>query len=309
MKLISIMSPCFNERDNVEELHARVKSVMEKLPDYDYEHIFIDNCSTDGTVDVLRQLAAADKRVKVILNARNFGHVRSPFHGLLQARGDAVICLASDLQDPPELIAEFMKKWEAGYKVVIGIKTGSKENPVLFGIRRLFYWLLHKVAETDQVKNFTGFGLFDKAFVDVIRKLDDPYPYFRGLITEVGFERAEIEYTQLRREKGKTKNNFYTLYDVAMLGFVNHSKLPLRMASFIGFVVAFMSLLVAGGYFRLQTHLLEQLSGWNSAPCHRDLFLRRRAAVLHRDYRRIHRRHLYPGQEKAAGHRKREDQF
>jgi glycosyltransferase involved in cell wall biosynthesis len=258
MKLISIVSPCYNEVECIEDFYSQVRSVMASLPGYDYEHVFIDNNSTDGTIPALRRLAGQDKKVKVIINARNFGQVRSPFHGLLQAKGDAVIGMCSDLQDPPEMIRAFVKKWEEGYKIVIGTKTKSKENPLVFGVRKMFYHLIKLLSETEQIKNFTGFGLYDRTVIDLIRQFDDPYPYFRGLITEIGFERAEIEFTQPKRKKGRTKNSFYTLYDLAMLGFVNHSKLPLRMASFIGFVVAFASLLVGIGYF------IYKLIFWNS---------------------------------------------
>jgi glycosyltransferase involved in cell wall biosynthesis len=258
MKLISIVSPCYNEVGCIEDFCDQVKSVMASLPGYDYEHVIIDNNSTDGTILALRQLAGQDKKVKVIINARNFGQVRSPFHGLLQAKGDAVIVMSSDLQDPPEMIRAFVKKWEDGYKIVIGTKAKSKENPFVVGIRKIFYHLIKALSETEQIKNFTGFGLYDRTIIDLIRQFDDPYPYFRGLITEIGFERAEIEFTQPKRTKGRTKNNFYTLYDLAMLGFVNHSKFPLRMASFIGFVIAFASLLVGIGYF------IYKLIFWNS---------------------------------------------
>ena len=258
MKLISIVSPCYNEVEGIEDFCGQVRSVMASLPAYDYEHIFIDNNSTDGTIPVLRRLAGQDRKIKVIINARNFGQVRSPFHALLKAKGDAVIVMASDLQDPPEMIPAFVKKWEEGYKIVIGTKAKSKENPFVFGVRRIFYNLIRLLSETEQIKNFTGFGLYDRTVIDLIRQFEDPYPYFRGMITEIGFERAELEFTQPKRKKGRTKNNFYTLYDLAMLGFVNHSKLPLRMASFIGFVVAFASLLVAIGY------LIYKLIFWNS---------------------------------------------
>ncbi len=258
MKLISIVSPCYNEVGCIEDFCGQVRSVMASLPGYDYEHVIIDNHSTDGTIPALRRLADQDKKVKVIINARNFGQVRSPFYGLLQAKGDAVIVMCSDLQDPPEMIRAFVKKWEEGYKIVIGTKAKSKENPLIFGVRKMFYRLIKVLSETEQIKNFTGFGLYDRTIVDLIRQFDDPYPYFRGLITEIGFERAEIEFTQPKRTKGRTKNNFYTLYDLAMLGFVNHSKLPLRMASFTGFIIAFASLLVGIGYF------IYKLIFWNS---------------------------------------------
>lgn len=247
--LISILTPTYNEEENIELLYQKIKLVQEQLPQYDFEHVFIDNCSTDNTVAILKQLAIRDKTIKIIVNIRNFGHIRSPYHGLLQTSGNCVILLVADLQDPPELILEFLKKWEAGYKIVIGIKEKSKENKLMFFIRKMFYNLISKISETDQIKNFTGFGLYDRQFIETLRQLDEPYPYFRGLISELGFNRIEIPYTQPAREKGKTKNNFYTLYDIAMLGFVNHSKLPLRLASFIGFGVSALSFLVAITYF------------------------------------------------------------
>lgn len=228
-----------------------VATVFKALPQYDYEHVFIDNASADNTVAVLKQVAATDKHVKVIVNVRNFGHIRSPFHGLLQCKGEAVISLVADFQDPPEMIARFLEKWEEGYKIVLGIKFKSKENPLMFGMRKLFYHLLSSFSGSADapVKNFTGFGLYDQTFISALRTLDDPYPYFRGLITEFGFDRYEIEYTQPKRKSGKTKNNFFTLYDMAMLGFVNHSKLPLRLSAFIGFITSILSFITAVVYF------------------------------------------------------------
>jgi glycosyltransferase involved in cell wall biosynthesis len=245
MKLLSIVTPCYNEEKNVENLYNQVRNVFEKLPEYSYEHIFIDNSSNDKTVEILRGIALLDKNVKVIINIRNFGHIRSPYYGMLNAHGDAVILVVADLQDPPEMIQEFVNKWEHGYKIVIGIKTKSEENRMMFLIRKLFYNVITNISSADLIKNFTGFGLYDKKFIEVLRNLDEPYPYFRGLIGELGFERAEIPYTQPKREKGKSKNSFYDLYDMAMLGFVSHSKLPLRLASFIGFGVSILSILVA----------------------------------------------------------------
>lgn len=257
MKLLSVVTPCYNEEKNVENLYNQVKNVFEKLPEYSYEHIFIDNSSVDNTVEILRRIALLDKNVKVIVNIRNFGHIRSPYYGMLSAHGDAVILVVADLQDPPEMIREFVNKWEHGYKIVIGIKTKSEENRMMFLIRKLFYNIITKISSADLIKNFTGFGLYDKKFIEVLRNLDEPYPYFRGLIGELGFERTEIPYTQPKRGKGKSKNSFYDLYDMAMLGFVSHSKLPLRLASFIGFGVSILSILVALIY------LVYKLLDWN----------------------------------------------
>ena len=250
MKLISIVTPCYNEEENIELLSTKVSELFEgPFPNYDYEHIFIDNNSSDKTISILRKLAKNNKKIKVILNARNFGHIRSPYHGIFQSTGDATVLLVADLQDPPSLIESFIKEWELGFKIVVGVKTKSEENFIMFAIRNFYYRLLEKYSDTEQIKNFTGFGLYDRSFINCIKTLNDPYPYLRGLITELGFERKEIEYTQPIRKKGKTKNNFYTLYDMAMLGFVNHSKVPLRLATFIGFLVALVSIFVAIFYF------------------------------------------------------------
>jgi glycosyltransferase involved in cell wall biosynthesis len=256
--MISIVTPCYNEEANVAFLIERVKRVMTGIQGYSYEHIFIDNCSKDSTVRVLKTIAKDDPHVKIIVNSRNFGHIRSPFHGILQAHGDAVVLLVADLQDPPELISDFVERWERGCKVVIGVKKQSRENRLMYAIRRLYYSIVKRISETEQITNFTGFGLYDRVVVDIMRMMNDPYPYFRGLITEIGFERAEIPYVQPRRMRGKTKNNFYTLWDIAMLGFVNSSMVPLRLASFTGFAGAVFSLLVAVSY------LVYKLIKWNS---------------------------------------------
>jgi glycosyltransferase involved in cell wall biosynthesis len=249
MKRISIVSACFNEAGNIEELVARVTSVMAGLSGYDYEHIIIDNASTDGTQRILRLLAQDNPKLKVILNSRNFGHVRSPYYGLLQASGDAVIYLASDLQEPPELIPEFLKQWEQGAKAVVGIKDSSDELPIFFAVRRLYYAVVEKLADTKTIQNFTGFGLYDRAIINYCRSIQDPYPYFRGLISEIGLPIEKISYHQPPRKRGFTKNNFYTLYDLALLGVTNFSKVPLRLAAMLGFAAAIVSLLVAFGYF------------------------------------------------------------
>ncbi len=248
-KLISIVTPCFNEEENIQELYDRVKKVMAHISKYDYEHIFIDNASTDGTTSILKSIAAIDRHVKIIINTRNFGHIRSSYHAFVNAPGDAVIHIVADLQDPPEMIVHFIEKWEEGYKIAIGVKEKSEESPLLFAIRKLYYNLIGKLSEIELIKNFTGFGLYDKKVIEILKKIDDPYPYVRGLICDIGYERAEISYVQPARRRGFTKNNFYTLYDIAMLGITNHSKVPLRLATMTGFLVAILSLLVALGYF------------------------------------------------------------
>jgi glycosyltransferase involved in cell wall biosynthesis len=258
LKMISIVTPCYNEEANVQELYKRVVKVMASLDTYRYEHIFIDNASTDRTVEILKEIAAQDKRVKIIVNTRNFGHIRSPYHAILQAKGDAVISIVADLQDPPEMIVDFIRKWESGYKIVIGVKEKSEESALFFAVRKFYYNLIGKLSEISLIKNFTGFGLYDKKVIDILRQIDDPYPYFRGLICDIGFERAEIPYVQPVRRRGFTKNNFYTLYDMAMLGITNHSKVPLRLATMTGFLMAFFSLFLAFGYF------LYKLIFWSS---------------------------------------------
>jgi len=257
-KLISIVTPCYNEEENVRNLYLQVKKIMEGLDEYTYEHIFIDNASSDKTVQILKELAVHDKNLKIIVNIKNFGHFCSPHHAILQASGDAVITMAADLQDPPEMIKEFIKYWEKGHQVVIGIKPKSKENPFMFALRKLYYHMIKSISETDHISNFTGFGLYDKSFIDVLKTLDEPYPYFRGLVAQYGCNRKEIEYIQPKREKGISHNNFYTLYDAGMQGFVNHSKVPLRLATFIGFGVASLSLIIALLY------LLYKVIFWDS---------------------------------------------
>jgi len=248
MPCISVITPCFNEEENAPLVYERVKEVFAHLPTYSYEHIFIDNASTDRTVEVLRDIAHDDKNVKVIVNARNFGHVRSPYYALLQSTGDAVVGIAADLEDPPELIHEFVKKWEEGYKIVVAIKAASEEAAFVRAFRGLAYRVMSRISSLDLIEDFTGFGLFDRCVVDVLRQIDDPFPYFRGLICEIGFEPARVEYTKPRRLHGASKNNFFSLFDVAMLGLVKHSRLPMRVATFGGFLMSAVSLLIALGY-------------------------------------------------------------
>lgn len=248
MPFLSVMTPCYNEEGNVGELYAQVKSAINSLSGYTYEHIFIDNASTDGTVRELKAIAARDKNLKIIVNTRNFGHIRSPHHALFQTTGDAVIAMAADLQDPPALIPDFIRKWEAGYKIVMGVKPESEENWLMFRIRKAYYGLLGRIANIKIVKNYTGFGLYDREVIETLRQIDDPYPYFRGLVADLGFEASTIEFRQPRRKHGVTHNNFFTLYDMAMLGITSYSKLPLRLATMLGFIMALSSFLVSLGY-------------------------------------------------------------
>ncbi len=256
-KLISIVTPCYNEEDNIDELYQRVAAVMAGQP-YDYEHICIDNCSTDGTVRKIKEIASRDSHLKLIVNARNFGHIRSPYYAILQSNGDACVLIASDLQDPPEMIAEFITKWEQGYKTVLAVKPESEEHSIMFGLRKLYYRLITRISEVPLVQNATGAGLFDRAVIDILRSIQDPYPYFRGLLCEIGFPIATVPFKQPRRQRGVTSNNFYTLYDIAMLGITNHSKIPLRLMAMSGFLLAFLSLLVALFF------LVAKLMFWNS---------------------------------------------
>ncbi len=257
-KKISIVTPCYNEEENIKDVYEAVKTIRDQFPHYAWEHLFIDNASKDGTVAKLKELAAIDKDVKIIVNLKNFGHIRSHVHGYLSATGDAVIAFFCDLQDPPEMITKFIHKWEEGYDVVVGVKSSSDENFLMFTLRKIFYMIMYKISETDSIKNFTGFALYDKSFFDIYRTLKEPYPYFRGIVAEFGQNRFEIPYVQRTRKKGKSKNNFYTLYDSAMLGFVQQSKIPLRLASFIGFGSAVLSFLFAIGY------LVYKLLFWDS---------------------------------------------
>jgi glycosyltransferase involved in cell wall biosynthesis len=256
-KMMSIVTPCYNEEENINELCQRIAAVMAPLP-YDYEHICIDNASTDSTVKKIKDIAARDKRVKLIVNARNFGHIRSPYYGILQSRGDACILIASDLQDPPEMIVEFIKKWEEGFKTVLAVKPESEESSIMFFLRKVYYRFITRISEVSLVKNATGAGLFDRVVIDVLRNINDSYPYFRGLLCEIGFPIATVPFKQPRRQRGVTKNNFYTLYDIAMLGITNHSKIPLRLMAMSGFLLSFLSLLVALIFF------IAKLIYWNS---------------------------------------------
>lgn len=246
-KKISVVTPCYNEEDNVEKLVSLVTEELKKL-DFEFEHIFIDNHSSDQTVNILKKLSQKFPHIKVIVNARNFGHIRSPYYGLMQAYGDAVILLAADLQDPPSLIPELVSQWQKGNNVVIAIKNQSHESALMYFIRTVYYSLINKLADIELAKNFTGFGLYDQKIIRSLRQLNDPYPYFRGLVFELTSSIAKVYYTQPKRFRGITKNNFFTLYDIAMLGICSHSKIPLRIATLAGFIFSILSLLTAVGY-------------------------------------------------------------
>ena len=248
MKTISIITACYNEEGNVEELYRRVRAEMMKLGNVHYEHIFIDNSSQDQTVTVLKGIAARDHNVKLIVNSRNFGQIRSPMHAFLQAHGDCVMSIVADLQDPPELIPRMIAKWEEGYSMVLCIKRTSEENPFMFWLRKRFYRVVQRLSAIETFENFTGFGLYDRRVVEAVRAFGDPYPYFRGMIAEIGLPHCELPYDQPRRKRGITKNNFYTLWDMAMLGVTNLSKVPLRFVTFLGFAGAALSLLTGVGY-------------------------------------------------------------
>lgn len=228
-----------------------------ELKEYDYELIFIDNCSTDGTRDLLRQICAGNKKIKAILNAKNFGQFNSPFHAMCQTTGDCTVTLCCDFQDPPEIIPQFIKEWENGYKIVCGIKATSKENKIMRFLRTCYYKLIRKMSDVEQIEHFTGFGLYDKSFIEVLKTLDDPTPFMRGIVAELGYKRKDVPYEQARRAAGKTHNNFFTLYDAAMLSFTTYTKMGLRLATIVGFIMSVLSLIVGLVY------LIMKLIWWD----------------------------------------------
>lgn len=253
MKKISVLIPCFNEQENVETISQAVtKQFSEFLPQYDYEIVFIDNDSQDETRPILRRICAADKHIKAIFNSKNFGQFNSPFYGLLQTTGDCAISMACDFQDPPELIPQMVAEWEKGYKIVSMIKTQSKENPIMRLFRTIYYKMLKKMSSVEIIEHFTGFGLYDHSFIEVLKQLDDPTPFMRGIVAELGYRRTEIPFVQPKRAAGKTHNNFFSLYDAAMLSFTSYTKTGLRVATFSGFIIAMISLLIALVYLILK---------------------------------------------------------
>lgn len=259
-KIITIVSPTYNEEENVLLFYSRVNEVIKNILNYQFEFLFIDNASTDETAYILKDLAKQDKKIKVILNTRNFGHIRSPYWGIIQSQGDATIYLASDLQDPPELIPQFIDAWEKGFKVVLGVKPESKLNFINHQLRKIYYIFLNKISDVPIIKNSTGFGLYDKEVLNEVRKINDPYPFLRGIIAELGYEVKQISFLQERRVRGYTKNNFYTLYDIGMLGIINHSITPIRIASLLGFLIGTTSFIFAFIFTILK------LIYWNSFP-------------------------------------------
>ena len=261
MKKISVLIPCYNEAENVGPISRAVTEILEKeLPQYDYELVFIDNDSTDGTRDIIRGLCADNPRIKAILNTRNFGQFNSPYYGMLQVTGDCVIEMVADFQDPVEMIPKYIHEWEKGYKIVIGIKTSSKENRLMYWLRSCYYKTIKKLSDVEQIEHFTGSGLYDREFIEVLRNLDDPTPFLRGIVAELGYRRKEIPYEQPRRRAGKTHNNFYRLYDAAMLSVTSYTKAGLRLATIFGSICAVVSMLIA------MVYLVMKLIWWDRFP-------------------------------------------
>lgn len=250
MKKISVLIPTYNEEENVIPLSEEIIKIFKnELSNYDYEIIFIDNYSKDGTRERLIKLCGENKNIKAIFNAKNFGWLKSPYYGMLQISGDCVIVMCADFQDPPKMIVDFVKEWESGYKIIIGIKNKSKENPIMYFIRSVYYKLVKNISEIEHIEQFTGFGLYDKEFINILKDLNEQYPYFRGIVAELGYKIKKINYEQQKRKFGKSKANFYRLYDVAMLEITNYSKVVLRLATISGFLVSFLSFITGLVYF------------------------------------------------------------
>jgi glycosyltransferase involved in cell wall biosynthesis len=249
LKTISIVTHAYQEEDNIEAIYLRIREIMQAYPHYAYEHIFIDNHSTDATAAILTRIAERDPHVKVIVNARNFGHIRSPIHALMQATGDLMIGIASDFQEPPDLIPEMISSWEEGYKMILCVKRSSGENGAFYWLRKQYYKTVESLSSVETIQNYTGFGAYTREVIEIFRSFNDPYPYFRGIIAEISLPSKRLYFDQPARSRGISKNNFYTLYDIAMLGIISTSKVPLRLAVFAGFIGAIFSFLIAFGYF------------------------------------------------------------
>lgn len=261
MKKISVLIPCYNEEENVEPIsRAVVETLTRDLPQYDYELVFIDNDSTDQTRPILRRLCGENPKIKAIFNARNFGQFNSPYYGILQVTGDCVIEMVADFQDPVDLIPKYVKAWEEGYKIVIGIKTSSKESRIMYWLRSCYYKAIKKLSDVEQIEHFTGSGLYDRDFIEVLRGLDDPTPFLRGIVAELGYKRKEIPYEQPKRRAGKTHNNFYKLYDAAMLSITSYTKAGLRLATILG------AFCCAGSFIVALIYLVMKLIWWNRFP-------------------------------------------
>ncbi|MGL5434353.1 MAG: glycosyltransferase family 2 protein [Lachnospiraceae bacterium] len=261
MKKISILIPCYNEEENVEPISQAVVEIMDQeLPQYDYELVFIDNDSQDNTRPILKRLCQDNARIKAIFNAKNFGQFNSPYYGMLQVTGDCVIEMVADFQDPVELIPQYVRAWEEGYKIVIGIKTSSRESKVMYWLRSIYYKTIQRLSEVEQIEHFTGSGLYDREFIEILRSLDDPTPFLRGIVAELGYKRKEIPYEQPQRRAGKTHNNFYRLYDAAMLSVTSYTKVGLRLATIFGASCGIFSMLVALVY------LVMKLIWWDRFP-------------------------------------------
>lgn len=261
MKKISIMIPCYNEEENVVPISKAVVDEMTKnLPEYDYELLFIDNDSQDNTRPLLREICRQNPKIKAIFNAKNFGQFNSPYYAMLQTTGDCTICLCCDFQDPPEMIPQIVSEWEKGAMIVSCIKTASKENPIMRFLRTCYYKMIHKMSSVDQIEHFTGFGLYDKSFIEVLRNLKDPTPFLRGIVAELGFKRVSIEYTQAKRRAGKTHNNFFTLFDAAMLSFTSYTKVGLHLVTFAGLILSALSILAALVYLVLKLIYWDRFS-------------------------------------------------
>lgn len=261
MKKISIMIPCFNEEENVRQICCAVKQVMKtELAEYDFEILFIDNHSEDKTREYIRELCSENKEVKAIFNAKNFGQFNSPYYGMCQTTGDCTVTMCCDFQDPVEMIPRLVEEWEYGYKIVCAIKTKSRENKIMRFLRTCYYKIIRKMSEVDQIEHFTGFGLYDKSFIQVLRKLDDPTPFLRGIVAELGYKRKDIPYEQQKRRAGKTHNNWFTLYDAAMLSFTSYTKAGLRIATLLGFFSAVMSMVIASVYLILKLVYWERFA-------------------------------------------------